>query len=176
MNYQLVATTALSSGAAVALVEFLLHRFREGKEKNRHTKFLALEVCVCLERYAVQIADAMSEETETEVAPGRYVYGLISRVPELPSLPESEHYDKFDLDLLGRIYEFPDKIALANGMVNFMASTQDHEVAMSEATKEATKIASNAVDLAAEIRVKYSLPERVLVYGAYDVRSILTTD
>lgn len=173
MNLQLIATTAISSGAAVALVEFLLHRYRENKDKQRHTKFLALEVCVCLERYAVQTADAISDENEVQVAPDRYVRGLISQVPILPELPNSEHYDKFDLDLLGRIYELPDKIALANGMVNFIASIDDHAVAMSQATTEACSIATSALDLASEIRAKYSLPARDLVYGDYDVRSVL---
>lgn len=114
-----------------------------------------------------------ADSNEVDLGFDRIMEGVLSFVPDFAELPKSQHYDRFDLTMLDRVYSIPDKIMLANGFVTHIANTQDHEDAYKYATKQAFQIASQCLDLATEIRVKYKLPVRLLVHEAYDIRKQL---
>lgn len=165
--------TALSSGIAVVVVQFALEWYREWRDKQHFLKFLALEICICLERYAVKLAKMVTDENEIEVEPGEYVVNLIQHIPELNNLPISEHYNKFDSELLNQVYEIPDHISLANGQANIVVKMESRKEGIKHATELACSIGLSAIDLAKRIRSKYRLQGRKLAHDAYDVPKIL---
>lgn len=143
------------------------------RRKKQRTNFLALEVCFWLERYAINVAEQVSDEEEVELERGEFLVNVVASVPKFPPLPQSEHYNLFDLKVLNEIYALPDQVSLANGMVDFIANTQDHAEAMRSATSEACKIGVKAMDLAEGIRSKHKLSSRELTHGDFDVRGQL---
>ncbi len=164
-----VLITIVGSGAFTAFLSYVLGQRSEEKKRKKAIRFLATKICFALEHYAMRAASDhadLEDWINTSGSIGKR-HGALRAFPELP---ESDHYDLFDIDLLHEIYDFPDKVELANTAITDAFRHNDEIDGIEEVVSiQCAALAKIALELSQKIRKAYRLPTRELAYDNYDV-------
>lgn len=154
---QLVLGTGFVTTAINQLAGWFISARREKKEKHRNATYLALQIAVILEGFALECAEKLSS--------GNYELAMAPfsqpdlKLPELQNYPESNSWNLIDLPLANRILNFPNVIQLGHGEMTGYWNEGDRDDRQYWMMGFLGKYGLIAWDIAVELRKKHNLPE-----------------
>ena len=160
-------TSFLGSGAALTVAKILIDLRQERQKRRDETGYLALQIAVLLEGYAIECASSASDQ-QIDTDSGGSAGERLSRVPKFPELPKSDGYKFFDTDLLNSVLDFPQRCEIANKAAIFSMNVgcDDDGKTIEENT---LRMGESALRLALRIRQKHRLEPRDLRFGDWDI-------
>ncbi|MCB2141167.1 hypothetical protein KQH27_00500 [bacterium] len=171
MDWPSIITIVLGSSVLGTALTSLFSWISQKRTSVRHNSFLALTISHLFEEYAHTCLTLVSED-DLYFSSGGHAGSPMGTPPKPFKLPE-ESYRDFDIKLLDRILEFPQKVLFGIDEVGFMATVADEDEANATAHRNAINLAIQALSLADSLRKKYNLPKRDLKFGTWDLRDEL---
>lgn len=163
----------LGSGLAAGLltqgfVWWKEHR-REREQSGRDRQFIALQLAVSLERYAIECGmriDKIHRNLED-------FYGSGHLSPSFPGLPElklpaTAEWRWIAPDLASEVLSLAPRIAFAEGTVQAILDLVDQHAAQEEAQLQLGSIGNAAWTLAEKLREKHNIPVQAYVLGQWN--------
>jgi hypothetical protein len=160
-----VVTVMLGSGAAFSL----LHLYTERRKRTDEVGFLATQLAVQFEGYAIECADKVSDNDTAWGSDGAAGENIRS-IPQFAPLPISDAYKLLKRGLVDEMLQLPQDILMAQKSASFTGDVGDEDEYIKEVRDSTLRIGSQAANMALKLRQKYSLPERLLVYNEWDIR------
>lgn len=173
-NYlEIVFTSAVVATLTGTVVT---HYFDFYKQK-RSSKLDALGLAVELEGYVLECADKLSGH-DTAISSRDCAGCRLLAIPTFPVLSaspvEAGLFWFKTPKLANRILALPQEYKISLQSSSFWWEVVgDRDCADSAIVLETAKLASLALELANDIRKEFSLPERTLVFGDYDVQKVI---
>ena len=162
-------TVLLGSGAATAVMQIYFEHRRERRLRTDSAEYLALQLALQFEGYAIECAEKSSKHKLAHNSDG-HAGGVISNVPEAPPYPQSEGFKWLDRQLLNDILEFPQRCRMANEAAlfwwNVVGDRDCCEVAMLENT---LLMGGRALDIARRLRRDHNLKARDMTFGQWNI-------
>ena len=160
-----IITVMLGSGAAFGFMNL----YSDRKKHKNNAEFLATQIAVQLEGYAIECADKISEHTTAEDS-DNHAGRLIGKIPEYPPLPTSDSYNLLNRGIVDEVLQFPQERQMADKAAYFWWDVVGDPECCNAAYKDNTiRMGERAARLAKKIRNFYKLPERKLVFGEWDI-------
>jgi len=159
-----VITVMLGSGAAFGILKW----HTDWKTQQNKAKFLATQLAVQLEGYAIDCSDKISGHITAEdsnEAAGDY----ITKIVEYPPLPVSDAYQSLERSIADEVLQFPQECQMAERAARFLWEVADTDACLENYKDNTIRIGAKAAELAKKIREHYSLPMRKLTFGEWDV-------
>ena len=145
--------------------------FRKKGERGSHDRYLALLLADGLEAYVHKCNNALDEHQTYRDSRGS-AGELMGSIPQTPTIPD-EDYKTFNVDLLDRVLEFPQRVELGNSYVADTARFDGDDEANNAAYESGIELANRALSVADQLRAEPRLSVRNLTYGSYDLRQSL---
>ncbi|GJM00010.1 MAG: hypothetical protein DHS20C07_16890 [Methyloligella sp.] len=159
-NFLLVV---VGSGASIGFLNW----FTDRKKSKSKVKFLATQLAVQLEGYALECFEDISNQDDYIGHEG-YIGSTIAFVPELPKIPTSDDYMQLDNNLLDEFLQMPQDRITANRAAIFWDQV-DRECANSAYRESTVVMGHKALTLSKKLRQKYKLPQRELKSGVCEL-------
>lgn len=171
MNWPTILTIVFGSSVLSTAMTVSINWIYKKQERSRNNSYIALSLSHSFERYAHRCIGIVSDD-QLYISSGGHAGNRMGMPPKPFDLPDDNFRD-FDLYLLDRLFEFPQKVFFATDEVSFLAEVSDEEDARSTSAKNTIELAHIAITLADQLRKKYNLPKRTLKFGNYDLRKEL---
>jgi len=160
VDWNLLLTTVVGSGAGFAVVTLIFEQFRYKEQRTETAGYLALQLAFNFEAFASQCSDVVSDDELAEEHDG-HVGKRIGGVPPFAALPESEAYKLLQTSLLHEVMEFPQRRELAQQRVSFWWDVVgDDDSYKGAAVEQTLLLGDRALKLAKRLRQTYRLPSR----------------
>lgn len=167
-----IVVTAILTTIGTFFITRHTHRLGIQKDtqlREQHARYIAIRVVCLLDPFVVQCRDVALDSGMDDPK------GIRHPQVEEPSqleLPSDLDWKSIRPDLLYRILSFPNEIDSAQKVVSFVASEEawppDYLEVFEERSYQYGKLGLAALDLAAELRDTYGLPQKN--YGRWDPR------
>ena len=154
----------LGSSTAIGLLNW----YTDKSKRKSEIKYLATRIAVDLEGYAIDCAEQCSNHISHEKHNG-LCGKLISQIPIIPAIGDTERYDFLDNALLDQILRLPQQLMLYEREIKSMSDVLDMGYVQDECCNKTLKIGLQALELSKEVRSKYHLPKRELKSGEWDI-------
>lgn len=167
-------TIIVTSSVVAAVVGPLVNELLAVRRDRPSQRLTALNAAVGLEGYALHCADRVADHRTAMDSAGA-AGELIAGVPELPEIQVAAAFLKPKrARVADRLARFPQDVRQADQAAGFWWElVGDMDAARNEAVKQTASVGLQALDLARSLREAFSLPNRELVFGEYNVRSTL---
>lgn len=167
-------SVVLTSAAVATLVGSAIDIWWQSRRHRSSTRFEALKVAVLLEGYAMACAKKISDHG-TAVSSDGHAGEYMASVPQLPELQITAGLLQPKKASVGNaLVVFPQLVEQAEQEAEFWLDVVgDIDCARNAATKSSGRLGLQSIELASQIRQAFSLPDRKLVFGSYDVKNTL---
>lgn len=164
-----VISTLISTVAGAFLNAWL-----ESRKTKKLTRFEALSAAVNLEGYAIACAGKISDHYLALSSDG-HAGKFMATLPEIPELPVVAGFlNPKKAKVAERLMTLPQEVQQAEQFVAFIWEINDIYGVRKEATSQTAKTGMCALELATDIRNKFHLPKRHLIFGEFDIYRTLS--
>lgn len=166
--------TILTSALVASIAGIAINAWLETRKSKQATKLDALKVAIELEGFALDCADKLQEHG-TAISSQGLAGAILGRMPDMPQLNIAVGFLRpKKAKVANRLLIFPQEYAQAEQTLSFWWDVVgDPEYNTTEVTNQTAMIGLKAIKLAQDIRAAFKLPNRELVFGNYEVKSIL---
>ncbi len=168
-------TTVITSSLVATVTGALINAWMEYRKSIQSVRFDALATAIELEGYAITCAEKISDHYTAATSDGS-AGSLLGSVPNLPKYSVVAGFLRpRRASIANRLLAFPQDVRQADQSIAFWWDVVGDPDAMhQEAKAQVSRIGLLSLDLACEIRKEFDLPIRVLVFGKFNIRKILT--
>ena len=164
-----LVTVFLGSGAAFAVAKIAFEYRKDRRERSDAAEYLALRLAFLFEGYAIDCADQASNH-RTAIDSHGAAGSVITKVPQLPSLPDSDAYKLLDRSILNDIFDFPQRCRMANDeALAYLDIVGDEEYFAILIEENTLRMGTHAMNIAKNLRISHNLIVRVLQSGEWNV-------
>lgn len=155
---------ALGTGVVTALANNLLGWWRDWKKEGittiRDARYLAMRVAVTLDRFAIECAKSISDNSMFSSS-GGHAGNAHGTLPSLEEYPTDADWKALDPSLSARALSLRNELYLSEGQIAFWWEIEpgDQGIMMNACDGQAGKCGYRAWQLAADMRRHYGLPE-----------------
>ncbi|MCS0599574.1 hypothetical protein [Massilia agri] len=168
----------IASGVSAALfsqaLTWLKEHRREEKNANRDRQFIALQLAVTLERYAIQCARQVSDISDSvELS---YQTGWVtSNIPSLPklTLPDAIEWRWIATGLTSEVLALAPRIDFGNGSIAFILDACGPHDGAEEAQRQCRAIGMEAWRIAQKVREVHGIAPQAYALGKWDFLNTL---
>jgi hypothetical protein len=171
LEWSTIVTIVLGSSFLGAVLTNLVAWQLKRTEHSSQATYLALNLAHIFEQFTYACLSAV-EDHETAKSSKGCAGKYVTKLPEFPKLPDYD-YRVFDLTILDKIFDFPQKIGFASESLSSAFEVMDDEDASKEGYRSCLELARESLSIADSIRKRYGLAERSLRFGEYSVRDRL---
>ena len=172
MDWLQLVTLVAGSSVVATLTSRTFDHVRQRQQISSETGYLALRVSFELESYAADCADFVvlwgNVRTGATIA-------VMTELPKLPELPESDRYVNLPRDLLHEILELPQlRSSGQKGADEFLEHVGDEDKFQGILAEHAIRLGNKALNIARRLRSENHLPPRNFsIDGGWNYRDFL---
>ncbi|WP_139174520.1 hypothetical protein [Janthinobacterium lividum] len=148
----------LSFSTSAAVITFFLNQlalaYRERGDRHEKTKYQGLILCLSLERFSIDCADSISNQSNYDASQGT-AGAPFNAMPSL-KLPEVE-WRLFPLSIVNKVLSFENEIRDADAAISFAIELDLANEGTNEPSAQAGLCGYRAAQLASKIRSDYDL-------------------
>lgn len=168
MEWPTIITIVLGSSFLGAVLTNVAGWLIKRSERSNQATYLALNIAHLLEKYSYECL-SVTDDHDTAKSSDGHAGVYINKIPKFPKLPEFD-YRVLDPKNLDKIFDFPQQVCFASDCITSAFEFLDGEDAVEEGYKSCLKLAQESLNIADNLRQKYKLKKRPLVFENYSVR------
>lgn len=173
-SMETMIATIITSAVVATVAGAAMNAWLESRKSKHVTRLDALSAAVSLEGYAIACADRVADHN-LAINSGGHTGSYLSDVPELPELPVAIGFlQPKRASVANKLMIFPQEVRQANQAITFWWNlTGDIEETREAAVSETALIGLKALEISAELRNSFKLPERGLTFGELNIQATL---